>query len=95
MRVGSKFLWIDGRSGAARSLCGNIVIAWVAEWEPGVLAELAPILQSRRDAILARTQRHQESLRASFQELAVLEYRRTFDECLGILKNTLASTALD
>ena len=65
-------------------------LAMVAEWEPDVLTELAPILRSRRDAILSRVQRHHAFLAESFRELAVLNYRRTFDECVSILKDTLS-----
>jgi hypothetical protein len=88
----AKKVWHRGPEFTARDIFD---FAMVAEWEPEVLTELAPILRSRRDAILARTQRHQESLRVTFQELAVMEYRRTFDECLEILKNTLASASRD
>jgi len=84
----AKKVWYRGAEFTARDI---VDFATVAEREPAVLTELGPLLRSRRDAILTRVQRHQEFLRESFQELAVLDYRRTFEECLVILKHALAS----
>jgi hypothetical protein len=84
----AKKVWYRGAEFTARDIFD---FALVAEREPAVLTELAPVLRSRRDAILTRVQRHQEFLRESFQELAVLDYRRTFEECLAILGHALAS----
>ena len=82
----AKKVWHRGAEFTARDIFD---FAMVAEREPDALSELAPVLRSRRDDILARVQRHREFLRESFQELAVLEYRRSFDECLVILKAAL------
>ena len=84
----AKKVWHRGAEFTARDIFD---FAMVAEREPAVLTELAPILRSRRDVILSRVQRHEEFLRKSFRELAVLNYRRSFDESLAILKATLAS----
>jgi hypothetical protein len=86
----AKKVWHRGAEFTARDIFD---FAMVAEREPDVLTELAPVLRSRRDAILTRVQRHQEFLRESFQELAVLDYRRTFEECLAILKGALVSAS--
>lgn len=83
----AKKVWHRGAEFTARDIFD---FAMVAEWEPDVLTELAPILRSRRDAILSRVQRHEAFLRENFRELAVLDYQRTFDECVSILKDTLA-----
>lgn len=84
----AKKVWYRGAEFTARDIFD---FAMVAEKEPDVLAELAPVLRSRRDAILTRVQRHHGFLRESFQELAVLDYHRTFGECLAIVKESLAS----
>lgn len=86
----AKKIWHRGPEFTARDVFD---FAMVAEREPDVFAELAPILRSRRESILTRVERHQESIRESFQQLAVLDYRRTFDECVAILRDTLASAA--
>lgn len=86
----AKKIWHRGPEFTSRDIFD---FAMVAEWEPDVLTELAPILRSRRDAILTRVQRHEQFLRESFQELAVLDYRRTYDECLAIIRDALASAA--
>ena len=84
----AKKVWYRGAEFTARDIFD---FAMVAEREPDVLTELAPVLRSRRDVILSRVQRHQVFLRESFRELAVLDYRRSFDQCLAILTATLAS----
>ena len=86
----AKKVWYRGAEFTARDIFDFAV---VAEREPDVLTELAPVLRSRRDAILERVQRHEEFLRESFEELAVLDYRRSFEECLEILKDALASAS--
>lgn len=86
----AKKVWHRGPEFTARDVFD---FAMVAEREPDVFAELTPLLRSRREAILTRLGRHQEFIRESFQQLAVLDYRRTFDECLAILRDTLASAA--
>jgi hypothetical protein len=86
----AKKVWHRGPEFTARDIFD---FAMVAEREPGVFTELAPILRSRRDDILTRVQRHEGFLRESFQQLEVLDYRRTFDECVAILKATLASAS--
>jgi len=62
----------------------------VAEREPGELSQIAPILEGRRDVILARIEKHGDSLREEFTALDVLDYRRSYDECVEIVRRVLA-----
>jgi hypothetical protein len=47
-------------------------------------------LRERRDAILERLASADKILRTTFAALEVLEYRRTYDECLETVKKALA-----
>jgi hypothetical protein len=62
----------------------------VSEEEPESMRSIKPILQGRREVVLARIRRHEPALREDFAALEVLNYRRTFDECLGIVSKVLA-----
>jgi hypothetical protein len=83
----AKKLWHRGSEFTARDIFDFAV---VAEREPQALHEIEPILRDRRDAVLARIQRDETHLRESFASLIALDYRRTFDECLQILRDTLS-----
>ena len=84
----AKKIWHRGAEITARDIFD---FAMVAELEPGAMQEIAPILDDRRDAVLNRIRRHEKSLRESFDSLATLNYRRSFDECVEILKERLAA----
>ncbi len=62
----------------------------VAEMEASALHEIAPILRDRREAVLARIMRSERWLRESFDSLKTLDYRRSFNECLAILREHLS-----
>ena len=62
----------------------------VAENEPGALNKISPILQGRRDMVLARIEKHGARLREDFQSLQVLNYSRTFEQCVDIVRATLS-----
>jgi len=62
----------------------------VAEKEPGALLAIKPILQGRRDAVLSRISAQGAALREAFDALEALNYRRSFDDCVAILKEALA-----
>jgi len=64
-------------------------LAMVAEREPQALHEIAPILRDRRETILAVIENKKAFLRESFNELAILDYKRTFEECVEIVTKTL------
>ena len=82
----AKKVWHRGAEFTARDIFD---FAMVAEREPQALHEIAPILRDRREAVLARVERDGPHLRESFESLIALDYRRTFDECLEILRDTL------
>jgi hypothetical protein len=63
----------------------------VAELESNALKEISPILRERRETVLARVQQQDPFLRAAYAELEVRNYKRTYDECLDVLKKTLAA----
>lgn len=83
----AKKLWHRGTQFKARDMFD---LALVAEKEPGALKEIRPVLRDRRDAVLARVADSDKQLRSDFAELETLEYRPTYDECLAIVKKTLA-----
>jgi predicted nucleotidyltransferase component of viral defense system len=63
--------------------------ALVVEKEPTALAKVRPLIREKRDAILARIASNDKILRKSFAELEVLDYRRTYDECVSIVAKVL------
>ncbi len=63
--------------------------ALVVEKEPAALAKARPFIRERHDAILARIASSDKILRQTFAELEVLDYRRTYDECVGTVKKVL------
>lgn len=65
-------------------------LAMVADKEPEALQEIKPVLRDRRDVVLQRIATHQAALRETFAALDVLDYRRSFDECVTLVKKALA-----
>jgi hypothetical protein len=63
--------------------------ALVAEKEPAVPAKVRPLIRERRDAILGRIASSDRILRQTFAALEVLDYRRTYDECVSTVKKVL------
>lgn len=63
--------------------------ALVAEKEPKALSKMKPLIREKRDAILARIAASDAVLRKTFAELEILEYRPTYDHCVGIVKKAL------
>jgi nucleotidyltransferase AbiEii toxin of type IV toxin-antitoxin system len=86
----AKKIWHRGEEFTARDIFD---LAMVAELEPAALREIAPILRDRRDVVLARIERYEALLRETFDALVVLNYRRSFDECLEIVRDALARSA--
>ncbi len=84
----AKKIWHRGDSFKGRDILDT---AMVAEREPAELSQIAPILEGRRDVILARIEKHGDSLREEFTALDVLDYRRSYDECVEIVRRVLAS----
>ncbi|MBS0365505.1 MAG: nucleotidyl transferase AbiEii/AbiGii toxin family protein [Proteobacteria bacterium] len=83
--VGKK-VWHRGEQFTARDIFD---LALVAEREPAALDEIRPILHDRREAILGRISRDELLLRESFRHLTILDYRRSFDECVEIVRELL------
>lgn len=79
----AKKVWHRGVEFTARDIFD---LAMVAEKEPKALWKIEPILNDRRDAVLQRIASQDAFLREAFAELEVLDYRRSFDECVALLK---------
>lgn len=80
----AKKVWYRGDDFTARDL---LDLALIAEREPVALREIHPILSGRKEALLGRLAAGDTSLRRTFADLEVLEYRRSYDECLEIVKD--------
>jgi hypothetical protein len=64
-------------------------LAMVAEKESEALHSIAPVLRDRRSAILQRINESDRILRETFNQLEALDYVRTYDACVAIVKETL------
>lgn len=84
----AKKLWHRGKDFKARDIFD---FALIAEKEPQALRPIAPILRDRREAILRRIQSSESLLRQEFGLLEVLDYRRSFDACVGLVTRALGS----
>ncbi len=84
----AKKIWHRGAQFTARDIFD---LAMVSEWEPEALKEIFPILREKREVVLRRITGFEPQLRETFDELLILEYQRSFDECVEIVKNTLSS----
>ena len=82
----AKKVWYRGDRFKARDI---LDLALVAEKEPGALKSIAPILRDKKNVILARIAENDAILRDDFGNLEILEYRRSYDECVRIVKKVL------
>ncbi len=82
----AKKIWHRGESFKARDI---LDLSMVVELEPAALMPIQPILRNRRSVILARIAAFDEQLRSDFAELDILEYKRSYDDCIAILKRAL------
>jgi hypothetical protein len=82
----AKKLWHRGGQFTARDLFD---LALVAEREPGALWSIKPVLQARRDPVLRRVASQEAALREAFAALEILDYRRSFDECVELVRKAL------
>jgi hypothetical protein len=82
----AKKIWHRGAQFTARDIFD---LAMVSEMEPDALQAIAPVLRDRRDVVLSRIEKHWATLHESFQLLHALDYRRTFEECVTIVRTTL------
>jgi predicted nucleotidyltransferase component of viral defense system len=63
--------------------------AMVAEREPGEVGRITPLLLERKTEILQRLDSADKILRTTFAELDVLEYRRSYDDCVAVVRQAL------
>ena len=82
----AKKVWHRGVEFTARDIFD---LALVSEKEPAALHEIQPVLRERRDLILERIETHGASLRETFLALEVLDYQRSFDECVELVERAL------
>jgi predicted nucleotidyltransferase component of viral defense system len=82
----AKKLWHRGADFKARDIFD---LALVAEKEPDALRAIIPVMRDRRDAVLGRIASADKQLRGDFAELEVMTYRRTYDECVAIVRRAL------
>ena len=83
----AKKVWHRGVEFTARDIFD---LAMVTEMEPDSLIEIKPILRDRRDVVLERIAKQDAALRETFAALEVLEYRRSYDECVTLVKKAFA-----
>jgi len=82
----AKKVWHRGFEFTARDIFD---LSMVAEREPQALNEISSILRDRRTVIMERIVRYDSILRETFAELAVMEYMRSFDECVATVTDVL------
>jgi hypothetical protein len=64
--------------------------ALVAQKHPRDIAKIDAVLRERRGAVLERLSSSEKTLRTTFAALDVLDFRPSYDDCVGILKKALA-----
>ena len=62
----------------------------VTEKEPEALQQIRPILRDRRNTVLGRIASQEVALKENFAALEVLDYRRSFDECVTLVKKAFS-----
>jgi len=82
----AKKIWYRGHEFRARDIFD---LSLVAEKEPAALREIAPVLRDRRVAVLEWIASREANLREDFGNLEILEYRRSFDECVKRVRSVL------
>ncbi len=83
----AKKVWHRGAEFTARDIFD---LAMVAEKEPRALAGIKPILQGRKELIMARIGKYETDLRETFAALETIDYRRSFDECVELAAKALS-----
>ncbi len=83
----AKKLWHRGDRITARDIFD---LAMVAEREPNALLTIKPILRGRRNVVLERIAAQDTNLRETFAALEILDYRRSYDECVRLVTKALA-----
>ena len=83
----AKKVWHRGDNFNARDLFD---LTMVIEREPAALTPLQPVLRDRRATLLARLAAADAQLRNAFAELDVLDYTRSYDECVSVVTKALS-----
>ena len=78
----AKKVWHRGFEFTARDIFD---LSMVAELEPEALRKIPTILRERRALILERIMCHDSALRESFAQLDMIDYVRSFDECVAVI----------
>ena len=81
----AKKVWHRGAQFTARDVFD---LAMVLEKAPQALQGIAPILRDRRTTILKRLDAGTD-LREAFEALEILDYKRSFDECVALARKAL------
>ena len=84
----AKKVWHRGAQFTARDIFN---LAMVIEYEPQALPMIRPILRDRRAVIEERIAHNHAGLREDFEALETIEYRRSFDECVDRVTQTLGT----
>ena len=79
----AKKVWHRGPEFTARDIFD---LAMVTEKEPKALQHIRTILRDRRDAVLGRIESQEAALKENFAALEILDYRRSFDECVALVR---------
>jgi predicted nucleotidyltransferase component of viral defense system len=82
----AKKIWHRGVEFTARDIFD---LAMVAEQEPAALAQIRPVLRDRRAVVLDRIAKHEAALRETFAALEILNYQRSYDECVALVNQAL------
>jgi hypothetical protein len=82
----AKKLWHRGEQFTARDIFD---LAMVTEKEPQALLNIKPVLQTCRNVVLQRIATQDAALRETFAALEILDYRRSYDECVDIVRSCL------
>lgn len=65
-------------------------LALVATKDPNALLSIRQILNAKRDEILRHLETHDAPLRTTFAALETLDYRPSYEQCVAIVRRTLA-----
>lgn len=83
----AKKVWHRGVEFTARDIFD---LAMVVEKEPNALEAIKPVLRDRRDVVLERIKAHEAALREAFAALEVLDYRRSYEDCVALVRHAFA-----
>jgi hypothetical protein len=82
----AKKIWHRGAEFTARDIFDLSVFL---EFEPNRVEVIRPILEERRRIVLERIDSAHDVLSESFDALDILDYRKSFDECVNIVRGAL------